>query len=52
MNLKNFDGELLEQLYGVSKTAPEFFFSSLKQNDNVDLYSILKFLNELKKIFQ
>ena len=49
--LTNFDGELLEQLHNISKTAPEFFFTTLKQNGEVDLFSIVMFSNELKKIF-
>jgi hypothetical protein len=51
LKLNDFDGELLDQLHGISRTAPEFFFTTISQNGDVDLYSIVKFLNELKKTF-
>ena len=49
--LNNFDGELLEQLNSMRQDAPEFFYTTLKQNGEIDLFSIVKFSNELKKKF-
>ncbi len=50
-NLQNFDGELLQQLYTIYKDAPEYYFKTLSQNHQIDLFSVVKFTNELNKLF-
>lgn len=46
-----FDGELLDQLFKISKTAPEAFFRELNKSGQLDLLSIVRFVNELERLF-
>ena len=39
------------QLHNISKEAPEYFYNRLNQNEKIDLFSIVKFTNELNKLF-
>ena len=49
--IKLFDGELLEQLFKISKNAPEYFFKSISKSEET-LINVIRFLNELEKLFK
>jgi hypothetical protein len=51
-SLQHFDGELLDQFYQVSREAPEYFFKTLSHDHKVELFAVVKFINELNKLFR
>ncbi|XP_071952404.1 uncharacterized protein [Antedon mediterranea] len=49
--LSRYDGEMLGQLYAVSQTAPEFFYSALRQDLGIkDLLTILRFTKAMESL--
>ena len=50
--VNKFNGELLERLYMVSKNAPEFYYETMSKKGTVELFDLLKFSNELGKLFK
>lgn len=44
-------GIILQQLYDMKSTAPEFYYQSMGKNKNVNLRSILQFTHHLNKLF-
>jgi len=49
--LKDFDGEMLEMFNGVRTSASDYFFKTLSKNNSTNLFSIIYFTKELKKLF-
>lgn len=49
--LGEFDGELLDQLFKIYKKAPGFFLQEINKSGQLDLLSIVRFVNELEKLF-
>lgn len=45
-----FDGELMVKLNELIQTYPNYFLDKL--NKTVDLYSLIKFMNEFEKLFR
>jgi hypothetical protein len=49
--LSNMNGEHLEQLYLIYKQSPDYYFQSISHNGKIELTEVIKFTNELKKLF-
>lgn len=49
--LSNFDGEMLEELNFIRKAASEYFYKSISNNSQVDLFHVIKFSKQLRKLF-
>ena len=50
--LENFDGVMLSDLNSIRITAPDYFYEAISKNNNVDLFSVVKFNREFKILFQ
>jgi hypothetical protein len=46
------NGEVLDQLFKMRQSAPEFYFQTISKNSINDLKSILMFSLELEKLFE
>ena len=45
-----FNGELMVKLDELIRADPNYFLNKLK-NENIDLYSLIKFMNDFEKLF-
>lgn len=49
--LRNFDGEMLEELNSIREKASEYFYKSISKNYQVDLSQVTRFSKQLRKLF-
>ena len=49
--LRNFDGEMLEELNSIREKASEYFYKSISKNNQVDLSQVTRFSKQLRKLF-
>ena len=49
--LKNFDGEILKQLYRVKSEAPEYFYKLISDNSKIEFENVAKFVIKLNELF-
>lgn len=49
--LTDFDGEMLEELNYIRKTASEYFYRAISKNSQVKLIQVTRFSKHLRKLF-
>lgn len=49
--IRNFNGAMLMQLNSVKKTAPDYFYTAISKNNQIELFAVLKFSIEFEKLF-
>ena len=50
--LKDFDGKMLHNLNSIRLAAPDYFFNAISKNNTIDLFSVVKFNEEFKSLFE
>jgi hypothetical protein len=50
--LRNFNGEMLNQLNSVKKNSPDYFFSVISRNNTIEIIHVLRFIGEFEKLFE
>lgn len=49
--MNDFDGELMIKLNDIIKRFPNYMLDRFSKYKDLDLYSVVKFLNEFEKLF-
>jgi hypothetical protein len=50
--LKNFNGEILKQLFLVKSEAPEYFYKLVSNNSSIQFENVAKFVIKLNELFK
>lgn len=50
--IENFNGEFMLKLDELIRRNPNYFLDKFSNSKNLDLYSLIKFMNDFEKLFQ
>ena len=50
--LAEFDGKMLKQLFYIKSEAPQYFYSTMSNNNKIELSDVVKFTIQLSELIE